>query len=553
MHRSDPIVIVGTGFAGIGMAVRLLQAGYRDVTLLEAADRLGGTWRENTYPGAACDVPSLLYSFSFAPHAWSRMFAPQEEILAYLERCVDELGVRPHIRFRCGVTRAVFDERDGMWTISTPDGERRARVLISATGAITRPAMPEIPGIERFRGKLFHSARWDHGHRLDGESVAVIGTGASAIQIVPAIAPRVRRLSVFQRTPTWILPKPDAAFTERQLALFRRAPFVQTLARGAVYSIMESLALGFVVDPRLMVPQATRARAYLREAVPDPVLRARLTPDYVIGCKRILFSSDYYPAIQRDNVDLVTEPIEAITEEGVRTRDGRVTSIDTLVLATGFHAADFSSPYTLVGRGGRSLDEAWSGGAEAYLGTTVSGFPNLFLLFGPNTALGHSSMIYMFESQIAYVMDALSSMTRHGTRTIEVRRDIQDRFNAAVQARLARSVWASGCASWYRTPTGKNTTLWPGFTFEYRYRTRRFDVESYLLTGGRPAPTPSTRLGLAAPLRQDRQRRDGASRAHPARGVCFGEACGAAIAHSAAHAPSRGGIARACRSSCASS
>ena len=490
MHESHDVVIVGTGFAGIAMAIRLQQEGFRDFVLLEAADRVGGTWRDNTYPGCACDVPSHLYSYSFEQNpGWSRTFSPHDEILAYIERCVDKHDLRGRIRLGAAVERAAFDEAAGRWTVETRDGRKlSARALVSGTGGLSRPQLPDIPGLGSFAGKAFHSARWDHDYDLAGKRVAVIGTGASAIQIVPAIQPKVAQLAVFQRTPPWVQPKPDYAVPGALKAVFERAPITQKALRDGLYWLLEGLALGFVVDPRLMRPREKMALRYLAESVPDPVLRETLTPRYSMGCKRVLFTNDWYPALQRPNVELVTQGIEAITPAGVRTRDGAVRPFDAIVLATGFLAAEACAPFEVRGRDGRDLRAEWRDSAQAYLGTTVSGFPNLFTLIGPNTGLGHTSMIVMMEAQVEYVIDALRTMNRRGLKLVDVRRDVQEAYNAELQARLRRSVWNSGCQSWYLTRDGKNTTVWPGFTFEFRRRTARFDPESYELVAAAAAP-----------------------------------------------------------------
>jgi cation diffusion facilitator CzcD-associated flavoprotein CzcO len=480
----DHILIIGTGFAGLGMGIRLKQAGIHDFTILEKDGGVGGTWRANHYPGAACDVESHLYSFSFEPNPrWSRSFATQPEILAYLEHCADKYGLRPHIRFNTAVTSAAFDERAGVWNVKTSDGKSlRARVLVSGSGGLSRPAYPDIPGLASFQGKTFHSARWDDSAALDGKRVAVIGTGASAIQIVPAIAPRVEQLCVYQRTPPWIVPKRDYPISERQRAIFRRAPFLQQLVRDGIYLQRELFGIGFVLEPRLLKLAEGLVRKYLNQSVSDRALRDKLRPDYALGCKRVLPTNDYYPALQRPNVELVTEGIESVLPHGIRTRDGKERELDALVLATGFQAAEAVAPFEVRGRGGLDLGTVWSDGAEAYLGTTVAGFPNLFLIVGPNTGLGHSSMVLMIESQIQYVLSAVQTMRARGIEQVDVRADVQARYNARIHERLEHTVWNSGCKSWYRTRSGKNTTLWPGFTFEYRFKTRRFDVESYELT-----------------------------------------------------------------------
>jgi cation diffusion facilitator CzcD-associated flavoprotein CzcO len=480
---SDHILIVGTGFAGLGMAIRLKQAGIHDFTVLEQGSEVGGTWRDNHYPGAACDVPSHLYSFSFEPNpTWTRSFANQKEILAYLIGCADKYGVRPHVRFDTAVTSAVYDDKTGMWTVETNRGETfRARVVVSGCGGLSRPGEPEIPGLEAFEGAKFHSARWDHSFDLTGKRVAVIGTGASAVQIVPAIAPKVGQLFVYQRTPPWIMPKPDDPIPEKTRDLFARTPFLQKLARVGQYWPREIFAYGFTRDPRLLKLGETISRRYLQRKVKDPALRAKLTPSYKLGCKRVLPTNDYYPALQRDNVELVTDGIAEVRPHGIVSKDGTERAVDVIVLATGFEAAEAVAPFDVRGREGRDLSATWKDGAEAYLGTSVAGFPNMFLIVGPNTGLGHTSMVFMIESQITYILDAIKTMRKRGLASVEVREDVQTRFNSDLHARFPRTVWASGCVSWYQTRSGKNTTLWPGFTVEYRLRTRRFDAGSYEL------------------------------------------------------------------------
>jgi cation diffusion facilitator CzcD-associated flavoprotein CzcO len=493
---SDPyVLIIGSGFAGLGMAIRLKQAGIDDFLVLEQASTIGGTWRDNHYPGAACDVQSHLYSFSFEPWPeWSREFAPQKEILAYLEHCADKYGIRPHIRFGARVKRARWDEQTETWEVETSDGATlRARVLVPGCGPLSRPVMPDIPGLERFEGKTFHSARWDHAFPLEGKSVAVIGTGASGIQIVPAIAPRVGKLFVYQRTAPWVMPKPDGEIPAWKRAAFRRLPVAQHLARQRIYWTRELMALGFVVEPRIMKLGERFGKRYLRRQVADPVLREKLTPAYTMGCKRVLPTNDYLPALQRPNVELVTAPIAEVRAHAIATKDGIERSVDAIVLATGFEAAEQVAPFEIRGRGGRELNEVWTDGAEAYLGTSVSGFPNLFMLVGPNTGLGHSSMILMIESQVAYVLDAVKRMRARGLASVEVRPDAQAAYNARIQSRLKDTVWASGCMSWYLTRTGKNTTLWPGFTFEFRWKTRRFDAAAYDEQALTPTESPTRR------------------------------------------------------------
>ncbi|MDP9034058.1 MAG: NAD(P)/FAD-dependent oxidoreductase [Myxococcota bacterium] len=488
---SIAVAIVGAGFSGLAMGIRLKEAEIHDFVILEKAERVGGTWRDNHYPGAACDVESLLYSFSFEPWpARRRAFAAQHEILSYLEACAAKYGLLPHIRFGQKVKSASFDEGAGVWAVCAEDvhtGERRttrARALVSAPGGLSRPAYPDIPGLASFQGKTMHSARWDDDYRLEGKRVAVIGTGASSVQIVPSIAPCVERLHVFQRTPPWVVPKGDRFISRRARWLFRCAPLVQSLARASIYWRNELFGVGFVADSRLMwLPQRVALR-HLERSVRDAALRARLTPNYVIGCKRILPSDDYYPALQRPNVELVTDRIREISRRGVVTQKGTGAPcehlVDALVLATGFQAAE-GRPIPLYGRDGRELSAVWRGrGAEAYLGTTVAGFPNAFFIVGPNTGLGHTSMLIIIESQVDYIIDCLRYMSRHDVKLIDVRADVQARYNKRLQDRLARAVWSTGgCMSWYTTRKGRNTTLWPGFASEFRLRTRRFKPADY--------------------------------------------------------------------------
>jgi cation diffusion facilitator CzcD-associated flavoprotein CzcO len=483
------------------MAIRLKKAGWNDFTVLEQADQVGGTWRDNHYPGAACDVESHLYSFSFEPNPrWSRAFAPQKEILDYLVHCAEKYGVRPHIRFGARVVAASFDERAGQWKVELASGETlTARFLVSGCGGLSRPAYPDIPGLASFGGKMFHSARWDHSFDLAGKRVGVVGTGASAIQIVPAIAPRVGRLFVYQRTPPWIVPKPDRVFSPLERALFRRVPGLQRLSRNAIYCKREAMGLGFVVEPRIMKLAEKLARRHLHASVADPALRAKLTPSYTMGCKRVLPTNDWYPALQRPNVELVTERIREVTAQGVVTRDGVLRELDALVVATGFQAAEAVSPFPVSGRAGRELAAEWDTGAEAYLGTTVNGFPNLFFVVGPNTGLGHTSMILMIEAQIAYVMSILEATEKRGLASVEVKDHVQACYNERIHERLKGTVWSSGCVSWYTTRDGKNTTLWPGLTFEFRARTRRFRARDYNLQKVATAARPTPRLVVHSP------------------------------------------------------
>ncbi|HLK37696.1 MAG TPA: NAD(P)/FAD-dependent oxidoreductase [Polyangiaceae bacterium] len=478
------VLIVGAGFAGIGMAIALKKAGEEDFVLIERAGRVGGTWRDNTYPGITCDIPSHLYSYSFEPNPrWTRFFAPQEEILAYLEHCAKKYGIVDRIRFGTEIVGAAFDEQAGVWALKTGSGATlKARVVVSGSGhALSRPVFPDIKGRDIFAGKAMHSARWDHGYSLAGKRVAVIGTGASAIQIIPSIGGTVGAMSVFQRTPSWVMPKPDSPITPEAQAAFKARPYLQKAARSVIYWILEAMAVGYVVEPRLNRIRELHALRYLRENVADPVLREKLTPHFRLGCKRILLSNDYYQTLQQANVELVTDAIAEIRARSIVTGDGRVRDVDAIVYATGFETAEAKPPFPIAGLDGRDLGDAWRDGIEAYLGATVAGFPNMFLIVGPNTGLGHSSMVFMMESQFAYVADAVRTMKKRNLRYVDVRRDVQELYNDRLQRRLQRTVWnAGGCASWYLTRTGRNTTAWPGFTFEFRLKTRRFDVDSYV-------------------------------------------------------------------------
>ncbi|HWH33192.1 MAG TPA: NAD(P)/FAD-dependent oxidoreductase [Egibacteraceae bacterium] len=476
------IAIVGSGFAGLGLAIQLKRSGRDDFVVLERGDDVGGTWRDNTYPGAACDVPSLLYSFSFAPNpGWSRSFSPQEEIQDYLRDCADRFGVRPHIRFGNRVDEARWDDEAQLWRIRTSAGELTAQFLMGGMGGLSEPSVPDLPGLERFGGTTFHSARWDHGYGLRGKRVAVVGTGASSIQFVPEIQPLVERLDVYQRTPAWIVPRWDRDLTRVERALYRRFPALQRLVRALIYWGREFYAIPFMHHrKRFTSPPERVARRHLRKQVPDPDLRAKLTPDYAAGCKRILISNDWYPALGKPNVDLVTAGIAEVTETGVVDRDGVERPVDAIIFGTGFHVTDFPHGRYIFGRDGRALTEHWREGAQAYLGMAAPGFPNFFFLTGPNTGLGHTSMVFMMECQFAYLLDMLGVVEERGIATVEVRPDVVAAFNTRLHERMPQTVWSSGgCASWYLDEHGRNTTLWPDFTWKFRLRTRRFSPADY--------------------------------------------------------------------------
>lgn len=471
------IAIIGSGFAGLGIAIRLSQSGHSRFTIYEKADRLGGTWRDNIYPGSGCDVPSHLYCFSFEPKPdWRRKFSPQAEILAYLEHCADKYGLHPHIRFEAEIAEARFDAAAGRWTIVFSDGSRaHADILISGTGQLNRPAYPAIPGQDAFEGASFHSARWNHSHDLRGKRVAVIGCGASAIQFIPQIAPKVERLTIFQRTPNWIIPRGDKTYSSFAKWLFEHVPGCNRAYRAYLYTLLEMRFAAFRKKSRLGKLLEWLGKRHMRAQLPKSEWHKALTPDYPIGAKRILVSDDFYPALARGNVDLVTAAIDRIGGNGIVTGGGAKHPADTIIYATGFQATDFLAPMKIVGRNGRELNEAWRKGAEAHMGVMVSGFPNLFLLYGPNTNLGHNSIIFMMERQIDYILQVIGRMQRLGLRYVDVKPEAQRRYNDWVQENLKRSVWDAVAVSWYMTEAGKITNNWPGYTLDYWRRMRRPD------------------------------------------------------------------------------
>jgi cation diffusion facilitator CzcD-associated flavoprotein CzcO len=477
------VAIIGSGFGGIGMAARLRRAGITDVVLLERAADVGGTWRDNSYPGAACDVPSHLYCFSFAPNpGWTRAFSPQPEIWEYLRRVAADEGVTGKIRFGEEVTAAHWDQAARLWRIETTSSSLTARFLVSAAGPLSDPLIPDLPGLDTFAGRVFHSATWDHDYDLTGRNVAVIGTGASAIQFVPQIQPIVSQLTVFQRTPPWIIPRMDRQISRLEHWLFRHAPMTQQIARAGIYLGREAYALGFVKNPDIMRKAEALALHHLDRQVRDPGLRARLTPSYRMGCKRILISNDYYPALTQPNVSLVTDGIKEIREKSVLTSDGTAYDADTLIFGTGFHVTDFPVAQRIFDADGVSLAHHWSAPPvqTAFRGTTTAGFPNLFVLTGPNTGLGHTSQVFMIEAQIRYVVSALSHARRQGIDRMDVRPAAQAAYDEVVQRKMRRTVWVTGgCHSWYLDAEGRNVTLWPDFTWVYAWQTRRFDPSNY--------------------------------------------------------------------------
>jgi cation diffusion facilitator CzcD-associated flavoprotein CzcO len=478
--------VVGAGFGGVGIGIQLRRQGFEDFTIFERGETVGGVWRANTYPGAACDVPSHLYSFSFAPgHKWSRRYAPQPEILEYLEDCVDEFELGPHLRFGTEVKSASFDP-EGRWTLQTADGEQHGfDVLITACGQLTRPATPPIEGLEDFGGPAFHSAEWDHDVDLSGRRVAVIGTGASAIQFIPAIAPEVSQLTIYQRSAPWILPKSDREYPAWERRIFERFPARVAASRLGLFLFFEYGTYGFTGQRWVMAPMRRIADLTRQRELSDPDLRAKATPDYEIGCKRILFTSDWYSTLSRPNVDLVTGRVERITPGGVVGGDGVEREADVIVFGTGFQSHNFVAPMDIHGLDGQELNAVWAGRPEAYLGTTISGFPNMFVLYGPNTNHGSGSVPYLLESQFSYVLDAIGRLRDGGFRSIDLRPEVQERWSREMAERSARTVWMSGgCTNWYLNDAGENTNNWPGPWLEYRRRTRRINPGDYRVTAG---------------------------------------------------------------------
>ncbi len=465
------------------MGISAARAGV-PFTIYEKSDGIGGTWRDNTYPGAACDVPSHLYSFSFELNPWwTTTFATQPEILAYLERCCDRYGVRPHLRTGTEITEIRWDDGEQRWHLSAANGERfEADVVVSGLGMLNVPHVPDIPGAERFRGRSFHSSRWDHSKPLDGERVASIGTGASAVQYVPAIAPIVEHLTVFQRSPIWITPRLDGPYTPEQQRRFARVPFAARRHRWQIWWTYEKA--NFRADSDLTTLQTELARSYLERKVADPDLRAKLTPDYPVGCKRPLMSRQWFPALCRPDVRLVDEPISEITERGIRTADGEEHEVDTIIYGTGFKANEYLRTVEVIGRGGRRLHDDWADGAEAYLGLSVPDYPNFFLLYGPNTN-GVNSILFMHEAQVHFIMSALRTMKRMRLGAVDVRRSVFARYNQRIQAAMDGTVWLAGCRNYFVAPSGKVVTQLPYSGGRYWLRTRVFPLWRYRLSRGR--------------------------------------------------------------------
>ncbi|MFD5075822.1 flavin-containing monooxygenase [Streptomyces sp. NPDC058371] len=490
-HEHVRVAVIGSGFGGLGAAVRLRREGVTDFVVLERAGTVGGTWRDNSYPGCACDVPSHLYSFSFAPNPdWPRTFSGQEHIRAYLEHVADVFGLRSHLRFDSEVKMMRWDAQQLRWEIETASGTLTADLVVSATGPLSDPKVPDVPGIDTFTGEVFHSARWDHDYDLRGKRVAMIGTGASAIQIVPSIQPDVARLTLFQRTPPWVMPRVDRAISPAERWLHRQLPFTTQARRGLLWGIRELQVQAFTKRPDQLGLVERLAKRNIARAIKDPALRAKLTPDYRIGCKRILLSNTYYPALARPNVDVVASGLARIDGSTLVGADGSEAEVDAIIFGTGFHVTDMPIAERVVGAEGRTLAETWKDGMRSLRGATAAGFPNWMTIIGPNTGLGNSSMILMIESQLNYLADYVRQLDVLGGRAaLDPRPTAVDGWNHKVQERMKRTVWnTGGCNSWYLDANGRNTTIWPGTTTEFRNATRRVDLAEYDVLRAPEAP-----------------------------------------------------------------
>ena len=481
MKEKRSIAIVGAGFGGVGAAVMLRRAGYDDITVFERGERVGGVLHHNTYPGAACDVPSHLYEFSFEPNPrWSRRYAPQAEIQDYLEDVARRYGVLERIHTGTEVTRASWEE--ARWLLETSAGTHTADVMLTACGQLSIPKRPRLPGLDGFEGPVFHTAEWMHDLDLTGKRVAVVGTGCSAIQVVPAIQPIVEHVHVYQRSPGWTIPRMDFAYSERAQRLFERFPLLQRLDRAFIFGFMELGALAMTRHRWLLPAFRVVARRQIDKAIDDPELRAKVTPEDEVGCKRIMLTDDWYPTLAKPNVQLVTDGIAEITPGGVRAQDGTERSADAIVLATGFHTHGFVAPMEIVGAGGRTLAEEWGEVPRAYLGLSVPGFPNMFLLYGPNTNGGTGSVIYTVEAGMQHVLAALGELERAEARRIELRRETAERFDRELRAALEGTVWHTGCTNWYVDANGNDPNQWPWLWSTYRRRTSRVEPGMYELS-----------------------------------------------------------------------
>lgn len=477
------IIITGTGFSGICVGIQLKKAGFHNFKIVEKANDVGGTWRDNTYPGAACDVKSNLYSYSFEPNPnWTREYSPQAEILDYIKHCVKKYDLEQHIIYNWEVKAAKYDEENGIWELSNQKKEKlTANIAIVGNGPLHIPSLPDIEGIKDFKGAVFHSAQWNHEYDLSNKNVCVIGTGASAIQFVPEIQPKVKNLYLMQRTAPWVLPKPDGEFSATQNVLFEKIPFLQKMNRDFIYYFNEAQVVGMMYNDAILKLGELIGKQHIKKYIKDPELRKKLTPNFKLGCKRVLLSNNYYQALAQPNLEVVTDGIQKFTKDSVVTNDGKTRKIDAIIMGTGFHVADSFQYYNVQGKNGVQLKEVLGASPEAYYGTSVHQFPNLFIMLGPNTGLGHNSMIYMIESQTNYIIDAIQKMTKQNIKSIDVRKEVQTKFNEEIQKKLEGTIWLSGCKSWYLSEDGKNHTVWPGFTLEFRNRTKNINLTDYII------------------------------------------------------------------------
>jgi len=476
-------LIIGAGFAGICMGIRLKQAGIHNFIILDRNTNMGGTWLDNIYPGASCDVRSHLYSFSFEPYKWDKVFGMQKEILNYIEHCASKYELTGHFRFNVNVGSVIWNEDSKKWQVSSEDGRSfYASMVHSCSGSLSQPAYPDIKGIKEFSGKIFHTARWDEQFDLTDKTVAIIGTGASSVQLTPLIAGKTKKLYLYQRTAPWVLPKSERKISTIEKWLFENISFSEKILRSWHYWENEFRAIGFVSKPKMMKVVERSALKNITSIVKDEDLKKKIIPPYTIGCKRVLLSNDYYKTLIKKNVTLITEGIKEFNTNGIVTNDGAQQNLDAVILATGFKAAEDSIPYAVIGKDGLSLKTSWKNGAEAFLGTSVSGFPNFFFIVGPNTGLGHSSRIIMIEAQVNYIMSAINFMQKEKFETLDVKGSKQQAYNSELQTKMQKTVWQSGgCKSWYQTKEGKNVTLWPGFTFTFIKKTKKFNPENYFL------------------------------------------------------------------------
>ena len=480
MHVHDTL-IVGAGFSGLGTAIKLRQAGVDDIVIVERGQRVGGTWRDNTYPGVACDIPSLLYSVSVVRNpSWSRAYPTGAEICDHIEDMADQHGLTPLIRFDTEVTGLTFDDQSGAWTVTTKRRKQfRARTVVLASGPLADHRFPEIRGIDSYRGHKIHSASWDHDYDFTGKRVAVIGTGASAVQIVPELVKTAAFVKVFQRTPGWVLPRLDLPMPAAVQALFAKVPATQEIARQSLYWGHEASAAALVWNTPMSGLVARLGKAHLRQQVKDPWMRRQLTPDFTPGCKRMLISSDYYPALQRDNCKLIDWPIATLSPAGIRTSDGIEHHLDAIVFATGYDVHLSGPPFPVTGLGGRSLQQEWAGHAEAYKSASAHGYPNLFFMCGPNSGPGHNSLLVYVEGQLDYAVAGITTILKNNLRYLDVREDVQARYNEVIQQRLTKTTWMSGCNSWYLTADGFNASMYPGFATQYLRQMRDFRFQDY--------------------------------------------------------------------------